>query len=93
MSPKRYVKETRRCARAMVRACGSDPDAMVMPSPETFAQMRAGLLPPGVRVQAWQNHAAQAAGILDGMLGNPECAAVLASPGKIAWHFTTETTP
>ena len=92
MSTKWRSKQIRKCARAMVRASGADPDAVVFPTEAVFALMRAGHLPPGVGVPAWRNVEAQAAQTVDDLMANPEIGPLIEGE-RCKWKFHTDSQP
>ena len=83
------AKQIRKCARAMVRAQGADPDAMVFPTESVFARMRTGQLPASVGVPAWRNVEAQATPIVDDLMANPEIGPLIEGE-KCKWKFHTD---
>ena len=92
MTPERRQKLIRKCARAMARSTGYEPDFETWPSPKVLALMNAGHLPPGVRVQAWQNFIPQASEHIDGLVLNEDAAPYL-EKGKISFVFHYEVAP
>ena len=92
MTPERRTKLIRKCAKAMARSTGYEPDASVSPTPKVLALMNAGRLAPGFRVFAWQNFLPQATEHIDSLALNADAAPYLEA-GKISFVFHYEVAP
>ena len=92
MTPERRTKLIRKCARAMARSTGYEPDFETWPSPKVLALMNAGHLAASYRVQAWQNFLPQATEHIDSLALNVDAAPHLEA-GKVKFVFHYEVTP